>query len=177
MKDVEGACPLVYLAYCMIKDITVHAPLDVVKWQLSLHKRRIPMFKLFMRFTDVQTYIRESTSPILSKLLYILRVPVYGGSLANMKYVIQTLKPLLKVDEEFNMAVYSCLKLAADKKRWDFVEYFLHSFTQPIRVAMTADNTESELLLGNLLHFRKLVRKLISVLLEHFWILIFAHLM
>ena len=142
VKDVEGACPLVYLAYCMIKDITVHAPLDVVKWQLSLHKRRIPMFKLFMRFTDVQTYIRESTSPILSKLLYILRVPVYGGSLANMKYVIQTLKPLLKVDEEFNMAVYSCLKLAADKKRWDFVEYFLHSFTQPIRVAMTADNTE-----------------------------------
>ena len=155
VKDVEGACPLVYLAYCMIKDITVHAPLDVVKWQHSLHKDRIPMFKLFLSFTDVQTYIRESTSPILSKLLYILRVPVYSGSLANMKYVVQTLKPLLKVDEEFNMAVYSCLKLAADKKRWDFVRYFLYSFTQPIRVAMTADNTKSSRNFWELTPFQK----------------------
>ena len=140
LKDTEGACPLVYLPYCMIEDVTVQAPLDAIK-QVSPHGDRIPIFKRLLSVTDFQSI----PSSLLSRVFCILRLPVHRSSLSNMKDLIHALKPVLKSEEEFHLEIYNCLKIAVNKKRWGFVKYLLQRFAQPIhdQVAMVAANTKS----------------------------------
>ena len=124
----------------MIEDVTVPAPLDAIK-QVSPHGDRIPIFKLLLRVTDFQSI----PSSVLSRVFYILRLPVHRNSLTDIKDIIDALKPVLKSEKDFHLEIYNCLKIAVNKKRWDFVKYLLQTFAQPIhdQVAMVAANTKS----------------------------------
>ena len=131
--DREGACPLVYSAYCTMENVTMRAPLD--------HIQRVTPRSDHFRIAKFLLTCRAPKYVFSPKVSCILRLPLYCGSLTDLRHILGGIIKFVPHAEsvESNLEVYECLNIAFDRKKWDFAESLLRHFPGPIKTAMSEE--------------------------------------
>ena len=138
VEDGEGACPVVYTAYRTMRGILqylkINPPLDYFQ----------QVIKPLATHTETAKFLLLCMEPPIDELpptlLCLLRLPLYFGSLPDLKFMISFLKAGIssQILMDHNHEIYYYLNLAVYGRKWDLVECMVQEFPKHIKAAMVS---------------------------------------
>ena len=153
VEDNEGVCPVVYTTYSISLDSQPLLRDDysirrIYHGMSAYHSLNAPLdyFQYVMEplvaHTATAKFLLSCMAPVIDKLppkvLYLLKLPLYFGSLCDLKIMISFLKHGISSQNFMGhkREIYHCLMIAVGGKTWDLVECILREFPEPIKAVM-----------------------------------------